>query len=148
MKASKPDLSDSSCRDKVSGSPWQANLLAGMAGAGALAVGAAVLFSVKLGYEGFKAGEMGIMIGIFSLVWIVPLLLWLALKVVSVIGIIRRRRWAVVLALISGIVELAAGVFSLGAGLTVFLAVVFFQGVFIRAAVACLKLPFFHPAQK
>jgi hypothetical protein len=56
-------------------------------------------FLAKLGYEGFKAGEMGIMVGIFMIVIVLPLIPVCVLAIIVSIQMLKRKRWALIVSI-------------------------------------------------
>jgi len=55
--------------------PWQGTLLAWLSVIETVFTLMTFLFLLKLAYEGFKAGEMGVMIGIFGIIFL-GFMLW------------------------------------------------------------------------
>jgi hypothetical protein len=123
--------------------PWQGVVLASLSAVDTALWLLAVLFVAKLGYEGFAAGEMGIMVGMFGVLWLFFMLPVLALKAVVTVYIIRCRRWSVVAALVISGVSIPAGVLSLAVGPEVFAGVMLFLGLMLWAEICCLKHPRF-----
>lgn len=121
--------------------PWQGVVLACLSAVETALWLFAVAFVVKLGHEGFSAGEMGTMVGMFTAVWLLFLLPWLALKTVAAVGVIRGRRWAVILALVLSALTLPAGVLALAAGPVLFLGAMGFLALMLWTEIACLGRP-------
>ena len=69
------------------------------------------------------------------------LLPWLALKTVAAVGVIRGRRWAVILALVLSALTLPAGVLALAAGPVLFLGAMGFLALMLWTEIACLRRP-------
>ncbi|MFW6181014.1 MAG: hypothetical protein ACOC8N_04630, partial [Spirochaetota bacterium] len=101
----------------------------------------AVAFVVKLGWEGFAAGEMGTMVGVFTAVWLLFLVPWAALKTAAAAGVVRGRRWAVLLTLILGFLTLPAGVLALAVSPLLLLGVMAFLALILVTGIACLRHP-------
>ncbi len=69
----------------------------------------ALLFTLFFGYQGFIAGEMGNMIGLFSIAIGIFLLPYVAARATAVHGLIKRKRWAAVACIIlSGLIFLGS----------------------------------------
>ena len=124
--------------------PWQATMLAWLSIAGALLALIIVLFVTKLAYEGFAAGEMGTMIGIFGVVGLLFLLPWLILSIVLAIGNFKGKKWSLILSLIFTLIGIPAAFFTLAIGPAVFLVVIFFLGLLLWVEIICLKHPYYH----
>jgi len=63
-----------------------------------LLVGAIILiFIFILGYQGFLAGEMGTMIGFFSLASLLIIFPYLLLKTLMIYGLLKKKKWAIYL---------------------------------------------------
>ena len=73
---------------------------------------AITLFVIILGFQGFIHGEMGTMIGIFSLASLLFLLTYTMLKAVLVYGLFKRKRWSFSLSLFSGFIYLTGVLIS------------------------------------
>ena len=121
--------------------PWQGVVLAGLSAVEAVLWLLAVAFVVKLGWEGFAAGEMGTMVGMFTAVWLLFLVPWAALKVAAAAGVVRGRRWAVILALVLSALTLPAGTLALAVSPLLFLGVAAFMALALWAEIACLRHP-------
>jgi hypothetical protein len=121
--------------------PWQPVLLTWLNAAGAAFAAAAVLFIGRIAWEGFRAGEMGIMVGILMLATLCFLVPWLAAKTVVTIGLFRRRRWAFVLSLVFTSIGLAGSFFTLAAGPVVLLGVLAYLGLMLWSEIVCLAHP-------
>ncbi len=105
-----------------------------------------VLFVTELGYHGFKAGEMGTMIGIFGAIGLFFLLPWLILNIVITIGIIKRKRWAIILSIIyTCAVGIFIGLFALDCGIEFFCVAMIFPGLILWLEIVCLKHPYYNP---
>ena len=124
--------------------PWQAAMFAWLSIAGALSALIIVLFVTKLAYEGFAAGEMGTMIGIFGVVGLLFLLPWLILAIVVAIGNFKGKKWSLILSLIFTAIGIPAAFFTLAIGTTVLLVVMFFLGLMLWVEIICLKHPYYH----
>ena len=68
-----------------------------------------LLFIIFFGYQGFVAGEMGNMIGLFSIAIGLFLLPYIAARAAAVHGLIKRKPWGAVISII------LSGLFLLGA---------------------------------
>ena len=105
-----------------------------------------VLFITALGYQGFKAGEMGTMIGIFGAIGLFFLLPWLILNIVITIGIIKRKRWAIILSIIyTCAAGIFIGLFALECGIEFFGVAMIFPGLILWLEIICLKHPYYNP---
>jgi hypothetical protein len=124
--------------------PWQGTMLAWLCVFQTFFTLMTFLFLLKLAYEGFKAGEMGIMIGIFGIIFLAFLFPLLILMIVITIGIFKEKRWTFITLLIFTCISLLAGVFSLVAGPVIFLLVMPFLGLMLWAEIICLKSPYYH----
>ncbi len=98
-----------------------------------------LVFAVLLGYHGFAAGEMGEMIGIFSVVIVLFLLPYFAARLTAVLGLRKEKRWAAVLCLLLSILVLLAALFSFLEIPVLFILLVFYTGLSIHAAAGCLR---------
>jgi len=79
MEDSVPQTKGKTLENNRISRPWQGTALGILCLIGILLI---ALFVGKLGYEGFKAGEMGNMIGIFSvagLIFLIPLVILIRL---------------------------------------------------------------------
>ncbi|MBW1714855.1 MAG: hypothetical protein JRJ77_03380 [Deltaproteobacteria bacterium] len=124
--------------------PWQGILLAWLSLAAMLIVFLIVVLAIIFGYAGFAGGEMGTMIGIFAavgLIFLIPLLITI---IVVTIGLFKRKRWSVVLALVITCFGILGGFFTLRAGFSFYLVVMFYLGLMSYAEIICLKHPYFH----
>ena len=128
--------------------PWQGTMLAWLCVFQTFFTLMTFLFLLKLAYEGFKAGEMGIMIGIFGIIFLAFLFPLLILMIVITIGIFKEKRWTFITLLIFTCISLLAGVFSLVAGPVIFLLVMPFLGLMLWAEIICLKSPYYHKKGK
>ena len=124
--------------------PWQATMFAWLSIAGALSALIIVLFVTKLAYEGFVAGEMGTMIGIFGLVGLLFLLPWLILAIVVAIGNFKGKKWSLILSLIFTVIGIPAAFFTLATVPAVLLVVMFFLALMLWVEIICLKHPYYH----
>ena len=121
--------------------PWQGTALGILCLIGILLI---ALFVGKLGYEGFRAGEMGNMIGIFAvsgLIFLIPLVI---LKVIMAIGILRGKKWAIILMLVFTALSIMGGILSITLGFVVFLGVILYHGLLMWAEIICLKHPYYN----
>ena len=102
------------------------------------------LFLLKLAYEGFKAGEMGVMIGIFGIIFLVFLFPLLILMIVITIGVFKEKRWTIILLLVVTCISLLAGIISLVTGPVISLLVMPFLGFILWLEIVCLKSPYYR----
>ncbi len=102
------------------------------------------VFISFLSYEGFEAGEMGTMIGIFAAVGLFFIIPWLIFKLVLTIGIFKGRKWAVVISLVFTIIGFIPGLFMLGTGIGFFLLSIGFLTLMLWAEIKCLKHPYYN----
>jgi len=101
------------------------------------------VFGLLLGYHGFVAGEMGTMVGILALGVLVPLAPYAVLRVVAMVGLWRRKRWAAILTtVLSGIGAVGAVVVAHDA-VGVLVVILLYAGTTAWAALGCLKHPGF-----
>lgn len=105
---------------------------------------AVILFFSKMGYEGFRAGEMGIMIGLFMIVIVLVLIpLWVLTIIVS-IKLFYRKRWALITSLIITVFYLLVSFFSLLAIPSMLLPVVVFLIIMLSLEIRCLNSSVFE----
>ena len=124
--------------------PWQGTMLACLCVFQTFFTLMFFLFLSKLAYEGFKAGEMGTMIGIFGIIILVFLFPLLILMIIITIGVFKKRRWTFILLLVVTCISLLGGILSLVTGPVVFLLVTPFLGLMLWAEIVCLKSPYYH----
>jgi len=99
----------------------------------------AFLFTVFFGYQGFVAGEMGNMIGMFSVALILFLIPYLAARTAAVQGLRKMKRWAPVLCIVLSALVLTASLF-IAFDLPFLLALILiYNSVSIWFAVVCLR---------
>ena len=134
--------------DKKLHRPWQGTVLAWLCVIQTFFILMVFLFLLKLAYEGFKAGEMGVMIGIFGIIFLVFLFPLLILMIVITIGVFKEKRWTLILLLVITCISLLAGVFTLVAGPVIFLSVMPFLGFMLWAEIVCLKSPYYLKKNK
>jgi hypothetical protein len=134
-------MTPSTARDKQ---PWQALLLTWLNAFGAALAAATVILVAKLAYEGFKAGEMGIMVGILLLAALCILMPWFVVKTIVAVGLFRRRRWALVLSLVFTCIGLAASFLAFTAGPLFFLAAFTYLALTLYLEIVCLIHPSFR----
>jgi len=108
-----------------------------------LASGMVVLIGI-FGYAGYKGGEMGTMIGIFSTIGLIFLLPLLILDVFVVVHIFKGKKWAVIVALIFTILGFPSVFFSISGGVFSFLPVLILYVLNLWMEIKCLKLPYFN----
>ena len=130
--------------DTKSRPPWQGTLLAWLSVIETIFILMAFLFLLKLAYEGFKAGEMGTMIGLFGIIFLVFLFPFLILMIVITIGVFKEKRWTFIFLLIFTCISFPIGFFALAVGPVVFLGVMLFLGLMLWAEIICLKSPYYH----
>ncbi len=123
--------------------PWQGTMLAWLCVFQTFFTLMFFLFLSKLAYEGFKAGEMGTMIGIFGIIILVFLFPLLILMIIITIGVFKKRRWTFILLLVVTCISLLGGILSLVTGPVVFLLVTPFLGLMLWAEIVCLKSPYY-----
>ena len=129
--------------DKALHPPWQGTMLAWLCVFQTFFTLMFFLFLSKLAYEGFKAGEMGTMIGIFGIIILVFLFPLLILMIIITIGVFKKRRWTFILLLVVTCISLLGGILSLVTGPVVFLLVTPFLGLMLWAEIVCLKSPYY-----
>jgi len=123
--------------------PWQGTLLAWLEIVALAFVGLLVALIGIFGYAGFKGGEMGTMIGIFSTLGLIFLIPVVILDIFIVIGIFKGKKWAVVLALVFSILGLPTLLYSLAGGFFSFFPVLIYFILSFWMEVKCLKLPYY-----
>ena len=75
-----------------------------------LLTGAIILiFILILGYQGFLAGEMGTMIGFFSLASLFILLPYLLLKILMIYGLFKKKKWSIYLSFLFIVIYILIG---------------------------------------
>jgi len=104
----------------------------------------AILFTVFFGYQGFIAGEMGTMIGMFSVALILFLIPYLAARTAAVQGLRKMKRWAPVLCIVLSALVLTASLFTAFDFPFLFALILIYISVSIWSAVVCLR----HPGYK
>ncbi len=98
-----------------------------------------ILFFSKMGYEGFLAGEMGIMIGLFMIIIVLVLIpVWVFMVIVS-IKLFGRKRWALITSLIITVFYLLVSFFSLLALPSILLPVLVFLIIMLSLEIRCLN---------
>ena len=128
--------------------PWQGTMLAWLSVIEMVFILMAFLFLLKLAYEGFKAGEMGIMIGIFGIIFLIFLFPLLILMIVITIGIFKEKRWTLIFLLVITCISFPMGFFTLAAGPVIFLGIMLFLGLMLWAEIICLKSPYYRKKGK
>jgi FlaA1/EpsC-like NDP-sugar epimerase len=99
----------------------------------------ALVFTAFLGYHGFTTGEMGTMIGMFSVAILLLLLPYLAARLAVVLGLRRNRRWAAVLGIVLSVSLLLAAMFSMAEFTVLPATLVAYTVLSIYAAVGCIR---------
>lgn len=125
--------------------PLEGTLLGWFSIAGFSLAVLAVILTFILSFEGFKAGEMGAMIGIFGSIGLLFLIPWLVFKLVLTIGIFKGRKWTVVISLVFTVIGFIPGFFMLGTGIGPFLLSIGFLTLMLWAEIKCLKHPYYNP---
>ena len=141
MEDSVPQTKGKTLENNRISRPWQGTALGIFSIIGILLI---TLLVGKLGYEGFKAGEMGIMIGIFAvsgLIFLIPLFI---LKVIMAIVILRGKKWAIVLMLVFTALSILGGIFSVALGFIFYIFVMLYHGLLMWAEIICLKHPYYN----
>ena len=103
------------------------------------------VFGLLLGYHGFVAGEMGTMVGILVLAVLVPLLLYGVLRVFSLIGLWKRRRWGAALVIVLAVMGALGGFIAALDTPGLLVVILIYAGATAWAAIGCLKHPSFNP---
>ena len=98
-----------------------------------------ILFFAKLGFEGFKAGEMGAMVGIFSIVGLIFLIPIFVFAVIVVIGIFKRKKWSYIASLVFSIIGSLASIIIITIGFLPFILAFTIMAFTIWLNVFCLK---------
>ena len=105
---------------------------------GVLEAGSIILI-VLLGYHGFVAGEMGTMLGMFSVSVLLFLLPFAAARLGAVLGIRKDKPWAYVVTLFLSALILLAGFFALPAFPLLFFLLLLYAAGTGWAAGVCLR---------
>ncbi|NOY36852.1 MAG: hypothetical protein GXO83_04690 [Chlorobi bacterium] len=103
-----------------------------------ITTGSVILISV-FGYAGFKGGEMGTMIGIFSVVGILFAIPVLILLIFVIRGLFRMGKWAVVFALVLTILGFLVSLSTLTAGIAPFLFALGYLLLTLFLEIRCLR---------
>jgi len=103
----------------------------------------AIIFVLKLGYEGVRAGEMGTMLGFFGVIILIFLIPLFITMIVVTVGVFKAKRWAVIFLLTFTCICFPLGFFSLAIDPLIFVGVMFFLGVMFWAEIMCLKSPYY-----
>ncbi len=103
----------------------------------------ALIFIFVLGLHGIIAGEMGTMIGFFSLSILIILFPYIFLKILVVYGLGKRRIWSTYFALICGGLSLIIAVVITVSFPVLSLLLFVYAGITIWAGIKCLKSPAF-----
>ena len=101
--------------------------------------GAGIIAVAFLGLKGFEAGEMGNMIGMFSVAGLLLLVPCVAARAFAVYGLAKRRRPAAVLTIVLSVLVAAAGLTAAEVSPLFSLSVLLYAGLCIWAAVLCRK---------
>lgn len=102
------------------------------------------IFGLLLGYHGLVAGEMGTMVGILVLALLVPLVPYAVLRVVAMVGLWRRKRWAAILTIVLSAVGAVGAIVVAHDAVGVLLVMLLYAGTTAWAGVGCLKQPGFR----
>lgn len=98
-----------------------------------------IFFFGKMSYEGFRAGEMGIMIGLFMIFIVLVIIpLWILMVVVS-IQLFHRKRWALIVSLIITVLYLLVSFFALLSIPSMLLPVLLFFVIMLYMEIRCLN---------
>jgi len=103
---------------------WQEKVVIAFGFVKAILVLSFNMLMVKLAYEGFKAGEMGIMVGILVSVMVLFILPVTVLLIVMFLKIIQRKRWALIVSIIFTVVLFFINIVYLGVSFGVFFPIV------------------------
>jgi hypothetical protein len=103
------------------------------------------VFGLILGYHGFVAGEMGTMVGILVLAVLVPLLLYGVLRVFSLFGLWKRRRWGAALVIVLAVMGALGGFIAALDTPGLLVVILIYAGATGWAAIGCLRHPSFNP---
>ena len=98
-----------------------------------------IILIVLLGYHGFAAGEMGTMIGMFSVSVLLFLLPFTAARLSAVLGLRKDKSWAYVVTLFLSALILLAGFFALPSFPLLFLLLLLYAAGTGWAAAVCLR---------
>lgn len=119
--------------------PWQLNVFSWIGVSLSSIFLLFILLIIKLGIEGFKAGEMGAMIGIFSIVGLIFLIPILILTVFVVIGNFKQKKWTFIASLVFSIIGLVASIRVLTLGFIPFILIFSIMGFTIWLNIFCLQ---------
>ena len=99
----------------------------------------ALLAIVFIGYQGFAAGEMGNMIGMFSTAALLFLLPYLVIRVAAVLGLRKMKPWAAVLCIVLSAFVMAGSIFSVVDFPLLFALIVLYSSFSVWAAIRYLR---------
>jgi hypothetical protein len=103
-----------------------------------------LIFISIVGYHGFKAGEMGTMIGLFTVLAFILLLPLAVVRVVAVYGLWKKRRWAAIITIILSVVLFLSSLLAVTTSLFLFIVILLYVLFSIWAAIACMRHPDFR----
>ncbi|MGC9311997.1 MAG: hypothetical protein ACP5IA_04855 [Sediminispirochaetaceae bacterium] len=103
-----------------------------------LAVGIIICIMI-LGYHGFASGEMGTMVGMFSVSVLLFLLPFAAARFSAVMGLRQDRSWAYVVTLVLSALILLTGLLALSASPLLALLLLLYAASTAWAAAVCLR---------
>jgi hypothetical protein len=98
-----------------------------------------VALLVKLGYEGFRAGEMGFMVGIFLAVTTLIILPVLIFKIIVMLKLLQRKKWALIASIVFTSIFILINFISLTFGIFVFVILFIFLSLMLLLEIRVLK---------
>jgi hypothetical protein len=98
-----------------------------------------VALLVKLGYEGFRAGEMGFMVGIFLAVTTLIILPVLIFKMIVMLKLLQRKKWALIASIVFTSIFILINFISLTFGIFVFVILFIFIFLMLLLEIRVLK---------
>ncbi len=102
-----------------------------------------LIFILKLGYEGLKAGEMGNMLGIFGVIILLFLIPLFIVMIIVTVAIFKAKRWALIFLLTLTSISFPIGFFTLAIGPIIFIGVMLFLGVMMWLEIRGLKSDYY-----
>ncbi|MFW6015749.1 MAG: hypothetical protein ACOCRK_04880 [bacterium] len=100
---------------------------------------AVILFIIILGLQGFISGEMGTMVGIFSLASLLFLLPYIVLKAVMIYGFVKKKKCSVYISLFFGGIYLTGGIVVIFIFPIIAILLLIYAGLNLWAGIKCLK---------
>lgn len=98
-----------------------------------------IVFVILLGYHGFAAGEMGTMLGMFSVSVLLFLLPFTLARLSALIGLRNDKAWSYVVTLFLSALILLTSFFALPDSPLLFLLLLLYAAAIGGSAIACLR---------